>query len=96
MKTEILLERRVGDTALFYRIDRESGIVELDLLPAGRRPAEEVSELNPIASVKFSGDSAGQCFGGGRTMRYNGTMKKFRFADQRASYQNNQHLKARM
>ena len=85
MKTEILLERRVADTALFYRIDRESGMVELDLLPAGGRPADEVAELNPIASVKFVGDSAGCGFGGGRTMRYNGTMRRFRFANQECS-----------
>ena len=82
LELELILNRRVGDTEIWYRLHRESGAVELNLLPAGRRPEETAGELTPLASVKFAGDSAGCGFGGGRTMRCSATMNGFRFSGQ--------------
>jgi len=83
MKLELLYTRVVGDIRLQYRIDRESGMVELNLLPASAPAvAADTKELTPLSSVKFGGDSAGCGFGGGRTMRYSETVSRFRFEKQ--------------
>ena len=83
MKLELLYTAIVGDSRLQYRIERESGMVELGLLPASARSAAvDTRELTALASVKFGGDSAGCGFGGGRTMRYSGTVSRLRFEQQ--------------
>lgn len=83
MNVEVLLEKIVGDISVYYRIDRDSGMVEFSLAPVGiARQTEYFKGLSPLASVKFSSDSSGCGFGGGRTMRYNATMKDFRFFEQ--------------
>ena len=84
MNVEVLLEKIVGDISVYYRIDRDSGMVEFSLSPVGiERQKENFKELNPLASVKFPSDSSGCGFGGGRTMRYNATMNNFHFANQK-------------
>ncbi len=84
MNIEVLLEKIVGDISVYYRIDRDSGMVEFSLYPVGmERQSENFKELNPLASIKFPQDSCGCGFGSGRTMRYNATMNSFKFFKQR-------------
>jgi hypothetical protein len=35
MNVEVLLEKIVGDISVYYRIDRDSGMVEFSLAPVG-------------------------------------------------------------
>ncbi len=86
MSIRILLRKKVGDTLVRYLLDETVGTVELNLFPAESAeppvPEGEDAELVPLAFVRFSGDSAGVGFGAGRSMRYSGTVRKFRFESQ--------------
>ncbi len=82
MKLKELLAVEVGDVRLLYRLDEESGAVELALYPAGFAPApmaEERQKLSQLAEVHIRGDEASGMHSSGRTMRYGGSSRSFRF-----------------
>lgn len=83
MNAELLLQKQIGDTLLQYRIDHDSGMVELKLIPADAPDSlQSPSELTPLASVKFAQDDPCGGFAGGHTLRCSETMSHFTFERQ--------------
>ena len=90
MEIKTLSTFRVGDTDAVYRLEPESGRVELALIPVSARlplaeRAAADTELTPLAEVKIRGDRNTGGFGAGLTMRYNGSTEQFRFKEQKSS-----------
>lgn len=56
MKIELLHSRTVGDTMILYCIDRETGMVGLELQPVGTSTERSDTRISPLVSVKFSDD----------------------------------------
>ena len=88
MEIQTLSEFRVGDTDAVYRLEPESGRVELALIPVSARlplaeRAAADTELTPLAEVKIRGDRNTGGFGAGLTMRHSGSTDSFRFREQK-------------
>ena len=82
--TRVLLEKKVHDMVLRYRLDENTRQVELNILPEGVPFGEEGEawgDLTPLAFLKFQEDSPG-AFGEGVSLRYSSGSYQLQFASQ--------------
>ena len=86
MKFDLLLEIPLGDMMARYVLERESGQLELQLLPAAIsapvEPARQRREPQGLVQAYFTGEETPRGYGNGGTYNQSGTIKALRVVEQ--------------
>lgn len=87
MEWELYQTVSLGDMAARYLLERESGQLELQLLPADVtapvEPTRQRREPQGLVQVYIAGDTAPRGYGSGATCNQSGAVKALRLAEQR-------------
>lgn len=86
MKFDLLLEIPLGDMMARYVLERKSGQLELQLLPAAIsapvEPARQRREPQGLVQAYFTGEETPRGYGNGGTYNQSGTVKALRVVEQ--------------
>ncbi len=85
MEIQMIKDYRLGDMIARYYLEEESRRMGFFLLPAAlrdKKPAEKRMEMEPLVQLKLSGDTFGESYGLGSTMRNSRTVRDLQYSDQ--------------